>query len=156
MASEDKQLYPEKTLFIDGTESLVAIELCKRFNCTLLMIPGGYLVVKEELIGDLLITLSYIRRWRPVRWDIRKLHWERSLGQSCHEEWRVGLWSSLHVVSAVCLNCEIIYGANIIDCLLWIACLGITSIASLNTLRLFPGQGLRRWCPDHSMSKAIN
>lgn len=32
--------YPEKTLAIDGTESLVAIELCKKYNCTLALVPG--------------------------------------------------------------------------------------------------------------------
>lgn len=37
---QGNQQYPEKTLHIDGTESLVAIELCKKYNCTLLMTPG--------------------------------------------------------------------------------------------------------------------
>lgn len=37
--------YPEKTLTIDGTESLVAIELCKKLNCTLALVPGELRVI---------------------------------------------------------------------------------------------------------------
>lgn len=34
------ETYPEKTILIDGTEGLMVVEFCKRFNCTLLFMPG--------------------------------------------------------------------------------------------------------------------
>lgn len=40
--AEDPENYPEKTLVLDGTESLLALELCRIFNCTLLFVPGEH------------------------------------------------------------------------------------------------------------------
>lgn len=32
--------FPERTKYLDGTDGVLMLETCKRFNCTLLMIEG--------------------------------------------------------------------------------------------------------------------
>lgn len=51
--------YPEKTLAIDGTESLVAIELCKKLNCTLALVPGELRVIAFTITVSNVVAFEF-------------------------------------------------------------------------------------------------
>lgn len=144
--------YPEKTLTIDGTESLVAIELCKKLNCTLALVPGELRVIaciagitNSQQCGGIWISPDDGGQWGEIYDNYTG---NGILGSVVMKESEIGfgaiyMWS---VWSTLSLSLSVPF-----TLFLALSCsLGTTSTHSLITQRRCPDPELRASCPIRS------